>query len=117
MLAEHENRQFAHIHPNNTFIFANTGHSTYHVNGWQCVRDICEQAKVLRSITATDVSHYVATHYTSLDVPQEKGIIYLKTLRTFEIHQRKCLSMSISSQRNEGCWKIPKTVLDSHEGI
>nr|XP_022306026.1 uncharacterized protein LOC111112653 isoform X5 [Crassostrea virginica] len=78
MLADHENRQFAHIHPSNTFIFANTGSSLDHVNGWQCVRNICEQAKVSRSITATDMRHYVATHYASLDVPQEERDFFIK---------------------------------------
>ena len=102
MLAEHENWQFAHIHPNNTFICANTGHSTYHVNGWQCVRDICEQAKVSRSITATDMRHYVATHYASLDVPQEKGFFFYFL---FKRHS-KFIKMSTSSQRTHGCRKI-----------
>ena len=117
MLADHENRQFAHIHPSNTFIFANTGSSTDHVNGWQCVRNICEQAKVSRSITATDMRHYVATHYASLDVPQEE--------RDFFINKHLGHSKFI----NENVYQCPPavkemrvagkflTALDSHEGI
>ena len=77
-LADHGNRQFANIHPSNSCIFANTGNSTDYVNGWQCARDICEQAKVSRSITATDRRHYFATNYASLDVPQEEWISLLK---------------------------------------
>ncbi|XP_078320218.1 uncharacterized protein LOC111112653 [Crassostrea virginica] len=115
MLADHENRQFAHIHPSNTFIFANTGSSTDHVNGWQCVRNICEQAKVSRSITATDMRHYVATHYASLDVPQEE--------RDFFIQKHLGHSKFI----NENVYQCPPavkemrvagkflTALDSHE--
>ena len=113
MLAEHENWQFAHIHPNNTFICANTGHSTYHVNGWQCVRDICEQAKVSRSITATDMRHYVATHYASLDVPQEKGFFFLIFYLKDILNSSKC-PPAVKEPMVAGKF-LP--VLDSHEDI
>lgn len=78
MLADVENRKLAGIHPQNEFVFANTEDSVDHVSGWQCVCDVCEKADVPRNITATDMRHFVATHYASLEVPQQERDFFIQ---------------------------------------
>lgn len=116
MLTDVENRKLAGIHPQNEFVFANTEDSVDHVSGWQCVHDVCEKADVPRNITATDMRHFVATHYASLEVPQQE--------RDFFIQKH----MGHSKFINENVYQCPPAVreikmagkflmtLDSYEG-
>ena len=78
LLADSENRKLAGLHPQNEFVFASTEDSVDHVSGWQCVRSVCEKAGVSRYITATDMRHYVATHYASLEVPQHERDFFIQ---------------------------------------
>ena len=78
LLVDAENRKLAGLHPQYEFVFASTEDSVDHVSGWQCVRSVCEKAGVSKYITATDMRHYVATHYASLEVPQHERDFFIQ---------------------------------------
>lgn len=78
MLVDAENRKLAGLHPQYEFVFASTEDSVDHVSGWQCVRNVCDKAGVSRYITATDMRHYVATHYASLEVHRHERFFFVQ---------------------------------------
>ncbi|XP_062573990.1 uncharacterized protein LOC134235837 [Saccostrea cucullata] len=111
MLKDVENRKLAGVHPKNKFIFANTENSLGHVNGWQSVHNICKNAEMKKNITATDMRHYVATYYESLDVsPEERDFFYKETLGPFKIYKWKYLSVPTSCKINGNCWENPVNI-------
>ncbi|KAL4218604.1 hypothetical protein ACF0H5_021194 [Mactra antiquata] len=58
------------IHPENKYVFPLLQYSTKHVSGWKSVNDCCSLAQLEKSITATNMRHYMATIYAGLEMPE-----------------------------------------------
>ena len=78
LLCDSEIRKQAGIHKHNVYVFANTQLSSKHVFGWNSVKNCCKLAKLDKHMTATDMRHYVATVYASLDVPEEDRKLFFE---------------------------------------
>ena len=55
---------------NNKFLFASTGQSANHVEGWHCIAELCNEAGVADAtlLTATKQRHRISTKYAALDL-------------------------------------------------
>ncbi|ELT97450.1 hypothetical protein CAPTEDRAFT_193407 [Capitella teleta] len=63
----------------NKYVFANTGGSVFHVNGWQCINNVALQAGLRRPdlITATKQRHRISTEFADREMPpQERELFY-----------------------------------------
>lgn len=63
----------------NKYVFANTGGSVFHVNGWQCINNVAHQAGLRRPdlITATKQRHRISTEFAAREMPpQERELFY-----------------------------------------
>ncbi|XP_061168122.1 uncharacterized protein LOC133177047 [Saccostrea echinata] len=116
MLKDVENRKLAGVHPKNKFIFANTENSLDHVNGWQSVHKVCKNAEMKKNITATDMRHYIATYYESLDVsPEERDFFIRKHLGHSKFINENIYQCPPAVRLMETAGKVLLT-LDSYEG-
>ena len=116
MLVDVENRKVAGVHPKNQFVFANTENSLDHVNGWQSVYKVCKNAELKKNITATDMRHYVATYYESLDVsPEEREFFIQKHLGHSKFINENIYQCPPAVRLMETAGKALLT-LDSYEG-
>jgi len=63
----------------NKYVFANTGWSTNHVVGWQCIHNACLDSGMANPdhLTATANQHRVSTHFAGLDLSeQDRQLFY-----------------------------------------
>ena len=69
----------AGVADNNLFVFANTGSSSTHVDGWPCVKNVCVKAGVSdpSRLTATRCRHRASTLYALEDAsPEDRAAFY-----------------------------------------
>ena len=76
VLSDQHMRLKCGIDAENKFLFASTGGSINHAQGYNCIRKVTADAGVTTNLTATKMRHRAATVFAGIEMPESERLLF-----------------------------------------